>query len=246
MPHLTKLIRNRLVGPALILMVWLVAHGCISPNEPPVFEITETDGQFDVRYEWNYKGSRWEYEGRISKYAYTYFSTKERTSSYEAYVLDPLDDEWVNHVAGLFQEQAEQQQWAEWETVSFVLAFVQSMPYTSDEVTSGYDEYPRYPLETIVDGGGDCEDTSILFASIVREMGYGVVLLNLKEDRHIAVGVRISPDLVDDWQGRYLLTYYSLQDREIYAYCETTGEGWELGHKPDKFRSPTAEIIDIF
>lgn len=36
--------------------------------------------------------------------------------------------------------------------------------YTSD----GDQETPRYPLETLLAGGGDCEDSSILFASLVR------------------------------------------------------------------------------
>lgn len=36
--------------------------------------------------------------------------------------------------------------------------------YTSDQNT----ETPRYPLETLLAGGGDCEDTSILFASMVK------------------------------------------------------------------------------
>jgi hypothetical protein len=30
------------------------------------------------------------------------------------------------------------------------------------------DEIPRYPLETLVSGGGDCEDTAVLFASMIR------------------------------------------------------------------------------
>jgi hypothetical protein len=29
------------------------------------------------------------------------------------------------------------------------------------------DEIPRYPLETLVSGGGDCEDTAVLFASMI-------------------------------------------------------------------------------
>jgi hypothetical protein len=36
--------------------------------------------------------------------------------------------------------------------------------YTSDNNS----ETPRYPLETLLAGGGDCEDTSILFASMVK------------------------------------------------------------------------------
>jgi hypothetical protein len=67
------------------------------------------------------------------------------------------------------------------------------LEYTSDLVTEGYDEYPRYPIETLVDKGGDCEDTAILAASIIRGMGYGVVLLVFPKTAdspgHCAVGV---------------------------------------------------------
>jgi len=34
--------------------------------------------------------------------------------------------------------------------------------------TPDIEETPRYPLETFLAGGGDCEDTSILFASLIR------------------------------------------------------------------------------
>ena len=71
--------------------------------------------------------------------------------------------------------------------VSFVLAFVQSLPYTSDSVTTGHDEYPRFPIETLVDDGGDCEDTSILFATLTLIMGYGTVYINPPD--HYAVGI---------------------------------------------------------
>ena len=59
------------------------------------------------------------------------------------------------------------------------MAFVQSLPYVSDSVSSGYDEYPRFPFETLYHGGGDCEDSSILLASILYDMGYGVALIEL-------------------------------------------------------------------
>jgi len=128
--------------------------------------------------------------------------------------------------------------------VSFALAFVQSMPYASDVVTTGYDEYPRYPIETIVDHGGDCEDTSILFSSIVRGMGYGTVLLKLEKDNHLAVGVRILENIVNNWNQYYPLTYYTAYGN-MYAYCETTTEGWKLGQKPDELTSTTATIIPV-
>ena len=97
----------------------------------------------------------------------------------------------------------------------------------------------------MVDEGGDCEDTSIFFTSIVREMGYGVGLLLLEEDEHMAAGVQISQRLIDNWSENYDLAYYTDSDGDIYAYCETTYTSWEFGELPDGLAG-TAEIIDVF
>lgn len=213
---------------------------------PPT--VVEENGYYVVHYEWQYPRdwlpTTWSYDSRVPKETYEFFRNKPRASDYSEYVDNPADDEWMNRLAGLLENLAMDKGWGEFETVSFALAFVQSWPYTSDDVTTEYDEYPRYPVETIVDGGGDCEDTSILFASIVRGMGYGTVLLHLEEDKHIAVGVRISQRIVDDWNQNYPLTYYT-SDGKIYAYCETTGEGWELGEKPDDIKSTSASLIFV-
>ncbi len=53
-----------------------------------------------------------------------------------------------------------------------------------------FNEVPRMPLETLLAGGGDCEDTSILYASMIKaapvDWKVSIVLMNsLKpEDRH--------------------------------------------------------------
>ena len=41
------------------------------------------------------------------------------------------------------------------EKVNLVITFVQSLPYTSDSVTTAFDEYPQYPMETLVEYGGN-------------------------------------------------------------------------------------------
>ena len=61
--------------------------------------------------------------------------------------------------------------WSRQDRVDFVLSFVQSLPYTLDDVTTGYDEFRRYAVETLIEGGGDCEDTTILVAAILRGLG---------------------------------------------------------------------------
>ena len=132
------------------------------------------------------------------------------------------------------EEAAVRKGFDEWETVNFAVAFGQSLPYTSDTVTTSYDEYPRYPIETLVDNGGDCEDTSILMAAILYEMGYGVVLLSLPG--HMAVGV-LGGKGVDG-------TYWEHNGKK-YFYLETTGEGRGIGEIPPGYEGERAYIYDI-
>jgi hypothetical protein len=118
------------------------------------------------------------------------------------------------------------------QVVEVVVAFVQSLPYTSDDVTTGFDEYARYPLETLVDGGGDCEDTSILTSALLDGMEYSTVLFNLPE--HVGVGVDV------DHYG----TYWHYEGVKYY-YVETTGEGWEIGELPEAHLGHAAIVYPI-
>jgi len=147
--------------------------------------------------------------------------------------LTTTDDYYVESVAEKLQEAADGEGYEPFEEVSFVLAFVQSLDYTSDNVTSGYDEYPRFPIETLVDNGGDCEDTSVLFATLTLIMGYGTVYIS--PPNHYAVGI-----LGDELDG-----YYFTYDDKTYYYCETTGECWKIGDLPEEFIEVEASIYAI-
>lgn len=212
-------------------------------NPPPV--ITDGGDVYKIQYQWEFKGSSWEYNAEVPKSLYEYYSDKPRSGSYDEYVVNPYDDELMQDIAIFIMASADQEGWDRSYYVPFALSFVQSLPYTNDELTTGYEEYPRYPVETMVDNGGDCEDTSILFTSIVREMGYGVALLLLEEDEHMAAGVQISQRMIDNWSEKYDLAYYTDSDGDLYAYCETTYSGWKFGELPDDL-SGTAEIIDVY
>ena len=220
---------------------YITAHN--RDNPPPV--ITDSGDTYNIEYEWDFVGSTWEYNAEVPKSLYDYYSGKQRTGSYDEYVLNPYDDELMQDIAGFIMAGADAKGLGKSYYIPFALSFVQSLPYTNDKLTTGYEEYPRYPVETMVDNGGDCEDTSILFSSIVREMGYGVALLLLEEDEHMAAGIQISPSLIDNWSENYDLAYYTDSDGDIYAYCETTYTGWEFGELPDDL-SGTAKIIDVF
>jgi len=61
--------------------------------------------------------------------------------------------------------------------------------YMSD-IDLGVPEYPKYPVETLLDQAGDCEDTAFLLASILKAAGKDVVLIRFPD--HLAVGVAMT------------------------------------------------------
>ena len=117
----------------------------------------------------------------------------------------------------------------------FVLAFVQeAYSYLEDASVYSREEYYAFPLETIQHGGGDCEDTSILYAAIMTASGYeaGVFLI----PGHCIAAVSLdaySPGEVDArYTGSVAQFSYKDSDGRTYYGCETTldenayGIGW--------------------
>ena len=130
--------------------------------------------------------------------------------------------------------------WSDERRVNFVLAFVQRLPYIRDEVSTGLKEYYRYPVETLVDAaveekGVDCEDTSLLLASILKPLGFKVALLLVP--RHVAVGVKGPLTATRFWNNQY--------NQSDYFYCETTGQGWRLGQVPKRYQGIQATVMPI-
>ncbi|GAI22558.1 unnamed protein product, partial [marine sediment metagenome] len=154
--------------------------------------------------------------------------------NYSVYVTNPLDDPYIDALVEKIKGAAAKENYSEYQTVEFAVAFVQKLPYTYDSATSPFDEYPRYPIETLVDNGGDCEDTSILLASMLNSMGYGVVLIELPE--HCAVGVKSGDNIYG--------TYWTYEG-EKYFYIETTNSGWAIGELPDEYAGASADLYSM-
>lgn len=194
------------------------------------------------QYEWTYEGSKWDWELNVPQSLYDYYKALPRspTKNYSIYVTHPLEDKFINNLATNLIEGAQKKGYNDFQTVSYAASFVQSLPYTSDLATTGYDEYARYPVETLVDNGGDCEDTAILTASLIRAMNYGVVLLvfpkTSQSPGHCAIGVKCS----DKTPG----TSWNYNGAKYY-YLETTGDRWEIGDVPDEYQNASARIYPM-
>jgi hypothetical protein len=134
-------------------------------------------------------------------------------------------------------------QYDDYDRINFYLNFVQdSIIYRYDNETAGCEEYWKFPVETLVDKNGDCEDTSVLLASILDVLDYDVALLyySWKEDDkslgHLAVGVSLDEDYG---------SYVSAENGKKYFYCETTSENFLIGEKPEKIKEEPKRIIII-
>jgi hypothetical protein len=208
-------------------------------DDSDAFTIGAGPQSFSRSYTWDYGGQVWTYNISIPASFYNdYKGRVHQTFDFTQYVTS--SDSVVMQMASTFKTKADSMGYNSYETVSFVMAFVQSLPYTSDLVTTGHDEYPRYPVETLVDNGGDCEDTAILMASMLQAspLNYDCILLELPADNpnHMATGV---------WgSGQISGTYFPFNGRNYY-YCETTGDGWEIGELPQQYEGVSARMLQI-
>jgi len=231
---------------SLILAFGLMGSSC-SLTQAPSYNVQLNDdgSEYHIQYDWSYDGQRWRYEADIPITVYEHFVDEERPKDYREYVYSEMDDDWLGYTARSFRTIADEEEWDEIDKVNFVMKFVQYLPYDEDTETTGNEEYPRYPIETMIDcgvskvengaRGADSEDTVVLLVSLLREMGYDVALLLYPEDEHMAAGVRVTSEFVENWSG-YELTYYETGSK-IWAYCETTAPVGSLGQKSDKIES---------
>ena len=117
----------------------------------------------------------------IPKWLYYEYRQRPRgpwgSRDYDEYVLDTLDDNYMRSLGQTIEDAMGGDYYA---TIECAFNFAQAaVRYIPDP--SGF-EYPRYPIESLVDGIGDCEDSAILHASLVRTLEYGALISAVDTD----------------------------------------------------------------
>ena len=168
---------------------------------------------------------------------YNYFASLPRDNDpyhCQKYIDDEYNRKFLSQIANAIRDVCSKQGYDEIETVKEAVRFVQSVPYKQDVESKGELEYFKYPIETIAENNGDCEDLSMLLAGILREMGYGTCFFLFPT--HIAVGVKGSESVPG---------MYYVQDGVRYYFIETTDFGWNIGDFPDELYKDKDSIIYI-
>jgi len=204
-------------------MLFLTVILCLS------FGTLGGEAWIECRYSWTHVGRTWSLAHRFSAASYQFFQGLPRVlgfARYDRYVTDRRDDPQVQSLLDALQQLAVAAGLDSWARLNLVIAFVQGIPYAAEEA-----EYPRYPLETLVDRQGDCEDMAILAAALLQRMHFDVVLLAFTEEQHMALGLCVTLPVTQHertafvWEGK------------DYYYVEVTGPGWAVGEVPPRYRS---------
>lgn len=123
----------------------------------------------------------------------------------------------------------------ELDATNVLLDFVQTaFEYQTDQEQFGY-ERPLFGDELFYYPYSDCEDRSILFSILVRDLlGLDVVMLNYPG--HLATAVKFSEEVPG---------YYFMVKGEKYVVCDPTYIGASVGDCMPQFVDTSAVIVDI-
>lgn len=152
------------------------------------------------------------------------------------YLWDDSDrTENVRNVADYIKSKRKDNDLTEFEMLQFALDFVQmpNINYVIDEESSSINyakEYMRFPEEVLYDKEGDCDCKSSLMAAICHELGYNVIIMLSEQLQHAAIGLEYNQEwekhIEKDDTSRVLREH----NGKTYVYCETTGDGYLIGH----------------
>lgn len=197
---------------------------------------------------------RCEVRVNASKARYEQLRTEDhrvaRVQDYARFVRDGLTPE-VAETTRQMRQISETERLTTVAEINNVLAFAQRFEYAFDIEDKGVSEYPKFPLETMVEDRGDCEDHAILAAACLVRLGYEVRLVSLEYDAgpgHMALAVAGAEELPDAFSLRDPAT-----GRRFY-YCEVTADAssrdpntvaFRMGEVPAKDKQARMELIPV-
>lgn len=196
-----RLLRNILAG----ILCFLLHESFAAAN--PVFSDTVTR-----TVKWKYNGYAFNASLKFSYSDYQYYHGLSKTQAYNRFASENNSHQYLLSLAAQLDADAAAHGFSKPELAEYLVAFVQQgIPYVKDPYNKGND-YPKYPIETIIDRGGDCEDKSALLVALLNTFGFDAVLIVLPG--HMAAG------LWSDRKGAYYL-----HNNKRYCYIETTAPG---------------------
>jgi hypothetical protein len=142
----------------------------------------------------------------------------------------------VTQVVEYLRKVSDEKLLSNFQLANLVLSFVheQCIPYSYDKDTTGFDDYFRFPIETITDATGDCDCKAVLAGALYRALGFDVALAMMPG--HAALAITSDAALP--------FANWSLNGKMWY-YCEATGDHWVPGAIPSGIDTGRVKLREI-
>ncbi len=121
--------------------------------------------------------------------------------SYRSMVNDPAQAELYENLIAEFRKIRDGENLSDDEYLELITTYVQSLRYETIEENPA-----KFPVETVAERSGDCDDRSLLLAGLLSREGYQVALLEFVPEAHMAVGAGSSDYLYGKTNYTYIET----------------------------------------
>lgn len=207
-----------LVLGVLVLAAVLLAPGPADATDQGTGDPTAVGQLIDRQYNWTHAGRAYSLTMQLDADAYADARNVSRgtttLSSYAGYLApnDPAVRALAESIEALGGDPA-----------LMALSFVRSLEYQTDMAAYGVEEYPKYPIETLMDGAGDCEDFAALYVSVMQALGRDAALIAMLDT---PVGGHMAAGIVGPYSGEHVA-----HNGTQYYYAETTAT-MDIGRVP--------------
>jgi len=190
------------------------------------------NGIISQKMQWDYDGYTFTIEIPFDLNTYYFYKNLSKKEPVKNYVKEYSSHPYFAVVVNKLKVDAKELGYTGWKLAEYLTTFVQqNITYAKDPYNNGWD-YPKYPIETLVEKKGDCEDSAVLLASLLNAFGFDVVLIGLP--RHVAVGILC----------KNCETYYTFHNKH-YAYIETTHPYWKISQIPEQYQKTPATLTPV-
>jgi hypothetical protein len=167
---------------------------------PSIEPVADAESMPPVPFEWQFEGAEFRLSVPVDAEVYQGAKTAQKSALF----FKEIDElEWIPAYYRAFVDEPSQEPLYELmirdlrrlrtplgldsdRYAELIVSAVQSLDYRTDPV---YLE-PKFPVETVGDANGDCDDKTLLAAGLLAREGYDVAILLFEEEQHVALGIR--------------------------------------------------------
>ncbi|MBQ0016574.1 MAG: hypothetical protein KBT04_06285 [Bacteroidales bacterium] len=170
---------------------------------------------------------------RVNKALIEFLDDYPESNALDCYALVGLSNEAKEDLYPVLRTQIKGKSKAD--AVAMLLNFVQTaFDYATDQEQFGY-ERPLFGDESLFYPSNDCEDRSILYSILVRDL-LGLDVALVRWPGHVATAVCLTEEVAGD--------YFTIDGRR-FTVCDPTYIGADIGQTMPNFKNASARLIKL-